>query len=357
MPNHPETVFVTGATGFVGRYIVKHLVKGGFRVRILVRRVPQQLHDPSVEVVIGDLSQPETYAAGVDGVSAVVHSALTEDLSREPRATSALQTLSVEMGVRKFVHLSSIVVYGNPAEGNITEETPLILSTSVYARTKLAIEDAVRTLSGVPETLILRLGCVYGPGGGWWSQGLLSQMQRGKLILVNEGSGTANLIHVSDVGALIVLLLRRANPALEIYNVTDGTPVTWRRYFSELEALIGRTATVSMTAAEVREHGKRWLRPSLARRAIRKISGAELVYPMDEGGIEAFSSRAVYSNQKASTMLGFKPEYDLTSGVRTLLDGGQQLAGIALEKTPESTPAMKRSLRRSGLAAEDHHRA
>jgi len=319
MESHPGPIFVTGSSGFVGRQIVKRLVEDGYKVRALVRRPPQTAaFGPSVDMVIGDLSKPETCLPGLTGASAVVHAALTDDLSHEPRATSELEKLSAAAGVRKFIHLSSIVVYGNPLSGTVTEDTPLIPSADAYSRTKVRIEEALRSGSRVPELVILRLGCVYGPGGGWWSEGLLNQMRRGKLILVNAGSGTANLIHVADIGAILSLLLPRSNGPLEIFNVTDGTPVAWHRYFSELEKIAGAEATVSMTAGEAREFGKKWLHPSFLRRAVRKLSGRALIYPLDDHGIATFESRAIYPSQKASAVLGFRAAYNLEKGLRTL---------------------------------------
>jgi UDP-glucose 4-epimerase len=313
----PELVFITGGSGFIGRYIVRGLKNQGYKVRLLARR-PTQVLDSSVEVVPGDLTQPEMFAPALEGVSAVVHAALTDGLDRDIDATSELYRLSAKAGVRQFVHLSTISVYGNPADGTVTEETPPIPSTDSYSRTKLAIENALRVTPGCSEVAILRLGCVYGPGGGWWTQGLLNMLATGKLILVNGGTGYANLIHVEDVSAIVLLLLASGSPSFEIYNVTDGQPVPWSCYFSEIEKIFGQTGTVSMSAAEAREHGRKWLRPPLTRRVIRKLAGGPVIHPLEDAAIEGFASRAVYSNEKASRVLGFRPVHDLASGIETV---------------------------------------
>ena len=311
-------MFVTGGSGFVGRHIVQLLTGHGFKIRLLARRVPERALHASVEVVIGDLTQPETYAAALRGTSAVVHAALTDSLTNDVPATLTLQKLSAQASVRKFIHLSSIVVNGTRPEGTVTEETPPIPVSDDYSRTKVAIERGLQENSGNPELLILRLGCVYGPGGGWWSNSLLNLMERGKLILIDNGAGTANLIHVADVAAIVLTLLERCNSPLDIFQVTDGMPVPWRSYFSELEGILGRTATVSMTAEEALRYGKKWLRPSLPRRAMRKLMRSEVIHALDDGAIRGFASRAIYSNKKASTVLGFRPIYDLKSGMETV---------------------------------------
>jgi nucleoside-diphosphate-sugar epimerase len=313
-----QTVFITGGSGFVGRSVVRALIDHGHSVRVLARRMPEGL-DSSVRVVLGDLTQPESFAPALEGVSTVVHAALTDGLSKDVQATSKLHQLSAQSGVRQFLHLSTISVYGGPAAGAITEDTPPIRSTDPYASTKLAIEEALRASSpACPEVAILRLGCVYGPGGGWWTEGLLNMMARGRSILVDGGTGYANLIHVEDVGAMVLLLLARSNPPWEIYNVTDGEPVEWSRYFAELEKILGRSATISMSSAEAREFGRKWLRPSLPRRVLRKLTGRPNILALDDQGIDGYASHAVFSNEKAVRLLGFRAAYDFESGLRSI---------------------------------------
>lgn len=319
----PGAILVTGASGFIGRRLVQLLNEQNYRVRALVRQLPQPKPDAPTEFIVGDLTRPETYASALSGTWAVVHTALTERSPDDVSASKTLESLSAQQGVQKFIHLSSIAVYGNPPEGIITEETPPILRPDAYSRTKLAIEEALRLNRKTPEVAILRLGCVYGPGGGWWSDSLLNMMERGKVILVDGGTGTANLIHVADVAALVLLLLQRSNPPWDVFNVTDGMPVQWSRYFSTLEQLLGRAATVSMTSAEAQKYARKWLRPSLLRRVIRKLTHTGVIHPLDESGIEGFLSRAVYTNQKAVRVLAFRPRYDLKSGAESVrLDRG-----------------------------------
>jgi nucleoside-diphosphate-sugar epimerase len=316
--NKQDTVFVTGGSGFVGSHVVQRLIRDGYNVRMLVRRRPAPASHPSLEVVVGDLTKPATYDAALPGVRAIVHAALTDSFSQDVEATAELRNRCAQAGVQKFLHLSTISVYGNPKEGTVTEETPPVPVRDRYAQTKLAIEEILGERSQVSEVAVLRLGCVYGPGGGWWTDGLLSLMGRGRLIKVNDGNGTANLIHVSDIGAIVMLLLTRSGAPFEIFNVTDGTPVSWSRYFSELEKILGHSATVSMDAAAARVYGKKWLEPSLPLRVLRKLQGTRFVHPLDDRSIDGFVSRAVYSNSKASRVLGFRPVHTMESGMQTV---------------------------------------
>jgi nucleoside-diphosphate-sugar epimerase len=319
MDHDAGPVFVTGASGFIGRHIVRRLAQSGFNVRALMR-TPQELFDSSVEIVPGDLTKPATYSQGLSGASAIIHSALTENFSSDLQATLSLHDLGAQAGVAKFIHLSSIVVYGNPPNGIITETTPCVPSSGSYPKVKWAIEESLRGNSKFRELVILRLGCVYGPGGGWWGEGLLNMMQRGKLISVNGGSGIANLIHVSDIAAFLLLILRRSNPPFSLFNVTDGMPVPWSRYYSSLETIVGRKATASMSVEQAREYGRKFLHPSVPRRFWNKLIGHRRIHPLSDGGIDFHASSAIYSNQKAVSTLDFHPEYDLETGMKSLTD-------------------------------------
>jgi nucleoside-diphosphate-sugar epimerase len=316
--NHSGPVFVTGGSGFVGRHIVELLSERGFNIRLLARRVPDRAFDSSVELVLGDLTRPETYSPALQGASVVVHAGLTDNFTNDVPATLTLQKLSAGAGVRKFIHLSSIVVNGSRRDGTVTEETPPVAAADTYSRAKLAIEQGLLANSQTPELLILRLGCVYGPGGGWWSNSLLNMMDHGKLILVNGGTGTANLIHVADAAEVASTLVQTPDSPPGIFHVTDGMPIPWSAYFSELEGILGKTATISMTVEEARAYGRKWLRPWLPRRVFCKLLGSERIHPLDDGAIQSFASRAIYSNYKASTVLGFRPRYDLKSGMETV---------------------------------------
>ena len=313
-----EVIFVTGGAGFVGRHIVERLIADGYAVRALVRRPPEAPLPPSVEVIIGDFTKPSSYEPALPGAAAVIHSALTEDYSQDAEAAVELRNRAAHAGARKFVHLSTISVYGNPLEGTITEDTPPVPVDDPYARGKLAIEERLREPSGMAEVVVLRLGCVYGPGGGWWTTGLLNLMKQGRLIKVNNGNGTANLIHVADIAATIPVVLDRSNAPFEIFNLTDGMPVSWSRYFSELEKLLGRNATASMDEAEAHAYGRKWLQPTLTGRVLRKLRGAKFIHPLDDRGVAGFVSRAVYSNQRASRLLGFQPAYTLERGMESV---------------------------------------
>jgi nucleoside-diphosphate-sugar epimerase len=164
-------VALTGATGFIGQYLLNELPKRGYRLRVLLRR-PTMLPTGCASAVIGDLAKPFNMAEALADVDAVIHSAglastmsgLPEDDYRlfNTEATVKFARAAERARVKRFVFLSSIRAQSGPtAEGVLTEERDP-RPTDAYGRSKLAAEQ------GLAETALdwvaLRLALVYGPG-------------------------------------------------------------------------------------------------------------------------------------------------------------------------------------------------
>ncbi len=247
-------VFVTGASGFVGRALLPALAAAGSPVVALTRdRTRLGALAAHVDVVIGGLMDAAAIALALRACDVVVHCAKSD--SRDHRAgetadvslTRTLIDAAVQAGVRRFVHLSTTSVYPVVADGVIDESWPYAETGDVYARTKIRVETDVVARRTDIDVVVLQPANIYGPGG-WWGAGLPSLMRRGRVILVDDGRGTANLVHRDDVARAIVLALSAPVASGSRFLVTDGAPRPWRDYYVGLERLLGRTATVAMPA-------------------------------------------------------------------------------------------------------------
>src|SRR5215468_10006687 len=115
---------LTGATGFIGQYLLREMPKRGYRVRALLRR-PASMPMQTSSAVIGDLARPQNMSAALEGVDAVVHSAgLAHAMSGVPEddyrlinteATIRLARAARRAGARRFVFLSSVRAQCGPA--------------------------------------------------------------------------------------------------------------------------------------------------------------------------------------------------------------------------------------------------
>jgi dihydroflavonol-4-reductase len=149
-------VFLTGATGFVGAHVARHLADRGAELRALVRATSNlaNLEGIAAETVVGDLLQPETLRSSIRGCDALMHVAADYRLwVRDPKAmyaanvegTRALLRLAREEGVRRCVYTSSVATMGFKSDGTIVDEgTPVALDDMIghYKRSKFLAEQA-----------------------------------------------------------------------------------------------------------------------------------------------------------------------------------------------------------------------
>ena len=164
-------IALTGATGFIGQYLLRELPRHGHRVRVLLRR-PSVAPMPAASAVIGDLVRPQNISAALEAVDAVIHSAgitygmtgIPEDDYRmlNTEATVGLARAGARAGVKRFVFLSSIRAQCGPTAEAVLTEADEPRPTEPYGRSKLAAERALAELD--LDWVALRATLVYGPG-------------------------------------------------------------------------------------------------------------------------------------------------------------------------------------------------
>src|SRR5262245_32456805 len=130
--NHDDRVLITGATGFIGGRLVETLAAKGIRIRVATsdfRRCARVARFP-VELVKADLFDHEALARAVVGCSVVFHFAYrfggssSEQKHANLNGTRALAEAFLKNRGRRFVHVSSVMAYGAPGDGELTEDTP-----------------------------------------------------------------------------------------------------------------------------------------------------------------------------------------------------------------------------------------
>ena len=169
-------VCVTGGTGFLGSYLLRDLLANGTNVRVLARPSPrsERLAAAGVEIVPGDLRDPESIAHAVRGADIVYHLAAKvgaapyEDyFEMNVDGTARVLEACAANGVGQFVYASSLAVYGPVAEGTrIDEHTPFDHKPELrdpYSESKIKADQLVSAFakqSGMP-TVIVREGIIY----------------------------------------------------------------------------------------------------------------------------------------------------------------------------------------------------
>jgi nucleoside-diphosphate-sugar epimerase len=312
-----ERALVTGAGGFLGSHLALALAAKGHNVSALdielgkLRQLPTPAH---LELVDGDVTDPQVQRRAVEGVGTVFHLAAahlgvsqSEEAFRRINvgAVEGLVARSREAGVRRFVHCSSVGVYGRIRNPPADEETPCHPEL-VYERTKLEGESVVLEAmrNGLPA-VILRPVWVYGPGCPR-TEKLFRTLSKGRFVLAGDGRNLRHCIYVRDMVAAFQRAAEADSALGQVIVVGDARAVTVRHLVDEMARLAGARRPKSVplalmyVAALAAEWGGRVLgqEPPISRRTLRFFTG-----------------NTAFDTDRARALLGFEPRYDLAAGL------------------------------------------
>lgn len=248
-------VLVTGATGFLGQYVVEQFTARGDAVRGLCRRAAPELERLGVEIVRGDVTDREAVVAACRGVDAVVHTAAIASIWGSWDcfySTNVLGTRHVLEGCRKhgvgrLVYTSSpSVTFAGAPQRNVDETAPYpTVWLAHYPHTKAQAEQEVLAAHepGRLHTCSLRPHLIWGPRDRHLIPRLLDRARRGKLRRVGDGSNLVDMIYVENAATAHLSALDKLAAAEPVggraYFLSQGEPVNCWDWINEMLALAG----------------------------------------------------------------------------------------------------------------------
>jgi 2-alkyl-3-oxoalkanoate reductase len=327
---------VTGATGLVGRHTAERLVRSGARVRALVRRPEAAvgLARLGVEVVEGDMLDPRSVERVMAGVDVVVHCAahVAEWGARRQfedanvRGTGNVLDAAEAAGVARFVHLSSVSVYGHrPGRGRLDETATLNPTGEAYSDTKIAAEQMVfeRHRGGRLRAAALRPVLVYGPYDWKFVPKVAEALMGRGLPLIGGGNHRADIVSVHDVVDLILLCASRPEAEGEAFNCSAEESLTWRQVFTEVAARIGAPPPTRKIPYRLA-----WS-AGAALEACYRLAGARRAPLVTRFGATLVGVPFEYDTSKAKRVLGFTAGRRFTEVLPECLDWWRRERGRA----------------------------
>jgi UDP-glucose 4-epimerase len=298
-------IALTGATGFIGQYLLREMPKRGYRIRALLRRPASMPMDVS-SAVIGDLTRPQNMSAALAGVDAVIHSAgLAHAMSGIPEddyrllnteATVRLARAAGRAGAKRFVFLSSIRAQCGPAADMVLTEAVEPRPTDAYGRSKLAAERGLAELD--LDWVSLRAVLIYGPGvKGNMAQ--LIKLARSPLPLpLASLTARRSLLALENLSAAIETTLAAPGTLRRVFVAADPQALTIAEMIAALRSGLGRQPNVFP------------LPPALLEILLR-AAGREEMYQRLSGSLIADAT--------ALTNLGWTPPLATPAGLAKLM--------------------------------------
>jgi nucleoside-diphosphate-sugar epimerase len=327
-----DLILVTGAAGFIGSRLVERLISEGFRrLRCLTRRAAGaaylqtagQPRDASVEVFRGNLLSREDCTAATKDVAVIFHLAAGRGEKSFPDAylnsvvttRNLLQATLQHRSLRRFVNISSLVVYSNVSKPRwrlLDESCPIErrpdLRGEAYCFAKVKQDEIVTDFGlryGIPY-VIVRPGYVYGPG----RDGITGRVGMNTFGIFAHLGGS-NAIPFTFVDNCVDAILRAGitkGVDGQVFNVVDDELPSSRRFLRHYKRRVGPFTSlyiphfVSYVFCYLWERYSQW-------------SAGQLQPVFNRRGWHAYWKKTRYSNAKTKAMLGWAPRISTATGL------------------------------------------
>jgi nucleoside-diphosphate-sugar epimerase len=270
-----RTIFVTGATGFIGGRVCERLVlENAGPVRALVHSPHKaaRIARLPIELLPGSLLDRGSLRLALGDAKVVIHCGLG-NARGIVRGTENLLAVAAAAGVERFIHMSTAAVFGlTPPTGSESEDAPVPFTGDDYCDNKRRAEKAVESMGrkGL-STVILRPSIVYGPYSAW-STRLVQSLRQNTIALIDGGRGACNTTYVDNLIDAIFLCLDNDASSGKTFFVTDGEAVTWGDFIRAHATMLGMSTPLpEISSEQVRTYYKQ--QPGLITGSVKATAG------------------------------------------------------------------------------------
>lgn len=314
-------LLITGGTGFIGSRLALGSVQSGHQVRVLGQsNTPAEsenlraLETQSVELVVASITDTEAVANAVAGIDIIFHLAAAQHEMNVPddhfrrvnvEGTRTILDAAVRAGVRRFVHGSTIGVYG-ALNGVIDEDSPT-RPDNIYGRTKLEGERLVVSYRERLHVVVVRIPEVYGPGDRRLVK-LFRAIDRNLFFVIGKGQNLHHPIYIDDLIAGLWAAAERPEAMGQVFLLAGKEPVTTNQMIAEVAAAL--------------ERPKPWIRAPmpvfLGLAALMELTLRPLGIqpPLHRRRLDFFRKSFELSGLRAGRLLGFAPQVGFAEGAR-----------------------------------------
>jgi len=316
-------VFVTGASGFVGSHLVDSLLERGLKIKCLVRRSSKlrYLDSSRVELVYGALDSATDWDEALEDVDTIYHVAGTTFARKAEgyftanhHGTEAIVAgaLKHRQQLKRFVYISSLAAVGPGLEGRPVDEDADPSPITPYGRSKLAGEEAVRAVSDLLPTTIVRPPAVYGPRD-YAIYEFFKAVKGGMFPMIGRRDKRLSLVHVRDLVAGIILAGTSEAAIGKTYFISSEDDYSMRAVADLVAALMHKRAR-EIAIPKTIAYGV-----AVAAEAAAALLGKPPLINRDK--VTDLSQTCwSCSIERAKNELGYAPQIDLEQGLRETIE-------------------------------------
>ena len=246
---------VLGASGYIGQRLMEAMKATSWVVPIGGSRSrAAALPETGSDSILVDTLDAKALATALEGFDAVVN-CVAGDARSISEGARVLAGAAIAAKCPRIIHLSTMSVYG-PVEGLVTESSSLDPGLGWYGRAKCDAEAHIAEfVRQGGQAIILRPGCVFGPGSELWVGRVGRWLRTGRLgDLGVGGDGWSNLVNVDDVCQAIMAALQLPLSAGELtaFNLAAPDSPRWNDYFVDLAIALGATPVKRIGSSQLR---------------------------------------------------------------------------------------------------------
>jgi nucleoside-diphosphate-sugar epimerase len=268
--------------------------------------------DPERGVVAGDVAVPGDWQRQAEGSDLVVHTAAVVSLRPGGAAfwhsnvagTRHALDAAVRAGASRFLHFSSVTVFGFDFPDGVDERHPVRPNGVPYVDTKVASEQVVLQAHAEGELActVVRPGDVWGPRSRPWTAIPVEEIRRRRFVLPAMGRGIFSPVYIDNLVDGVVLAATRDEAVGRVFSLTDGAGIETREFFGRYARMLGRRGVPVAPTSVVR---------ALAR-VNSLVTTASEVTP---SAADYLARRGTYSIERARSELGYEPRIRLEEGM------------------------------------------
>ena len=313
-------ILITGGTGFIGSRLAMKCLERGDSVRIYAQENTEaekvnagHLKDKGVEIILGSMTDRRMVSRAVEDIDIVFHLAaaqheanISDEVFYEVNVSGTRNIIeaSIKAGVKRFIHGSTIGVYGI-VDGLIDETTPC-RPDNIYGITKLEGEKLALSFRNQLPVTVIRIPEVYGPADRRLLK-LFKMIQRNRFVMIGNGKNLHHLIYIDDLIQAFFLAAEKEEAVGEIFLLAGERPVSSNVMVETIAEHLGAKGFLFRVP-----FGPVYLMAATMESLLRPMG---IQPPLHRRRMDFFKKNFVLSWKKAADILQYHPNVGFSEGI------------------------------------------